>query len=80
MVMMGCDSLLQPLCDRISLWYSEVINIDAVLPQIQSEREPEIIRAQQLQSQEAAQTELLRKSALLRYIMGDLPDIISDQP
>jgi 2-polyprenyl-6-methoxyphenol hydroxylase-like FAD-dependent oxidoreductase len=41
--------------------------IDAVLPQIQAEREPEIIRVQQLQSQEAAQAELLRKSALLRW-------------
>lgn len=41
--------------------------IDAALPQIQDEREPEIIRAQQLQSEEAAQAELLGKSALIRW-------------
>ncbi|HEY9598817.1 MAG TPA: FAD-dependent monooxygenase [Cyanophyceae cyanobacterium] len=41
--------------------------IDAVFPQIQAEREPEIIRAQQLQRQEAAQAELLRKNSLLRW-------------
>jgi len=50
--------------------------IDAVLPQIQVEREPEIIRAQQLQSQEAAQAELLRKSALLRWGASQLAPLL----
>ncbi|HEY9601174.1 MAG TPA: FAD-dependent monooxygenase [Allocoleopsis sp.] len=50
--------------------------IDAVLSQIQAEREPEIIRAQQLQSQEAAQAELLRKSALLRWAVSQLAPLL----
>jgi cell division protein FtsB len=50
--------------------------IDAVLPQIQAEREPEIIRAQQLQSQEAAQAELLRKNALLRWGASQLAPLL----
>lgn len=41
--------------------------IDAVLPKIQAEREPEIIRVQQLQNQELAQARLLENSALLRW-------------
>ena len=43
--------------------------IDTVLSQIQTEREPEIIRAQQLQLQEAAQGELLRKNSLVRSLL-----------
>ncbi|OUL36017.1 monooxygenase [Nostoc sp. T09] len=46
--------------------------IDAVLPQIQAEREPEIFRVQQLQSQEAAQAELLGKSRLLVSVVSKL--------
>lgn len=41
--------------------------IDAVLSKIQVEREPEIIRAQQLQRAEAAQADQLEHSALLRW-------------
>jgi 2-polyprenyl-6-methoxyphenol hydroxylase-like FAD-dependent oxidoreductase len=41
--------------------------IDAVLPLIQQEREPEIIRIQQLQAQEMAQAELLHNSAFVRW-------------
>jgi 2-polyprenyl-6-methoxyphenol hydroxylase-like FAD-dependent oxidoreductase len=52
--------------------------IDAVLPQIQAEREPEIIRAQQLQSQEAAQAELLRKNALLRWGASQLAPLLGN--
>lgn len=52
--------------------------IDAVLPQIQAEREPEIIRAQQLQSQEAAQAELLRKNALLRWAASRLAPLLGN--
>lgn len=41
--------------------------IDGVLPLIQQEREPEIIRIQQLQAQEMGQAELLHHSALVRW-------------
>jgi 2-polyprenyl-6-methoxyphenol hydroxylase-like FAD-dependent oxidoreductase len=41
--------------------------IDAVLPLIQQEREPEIIRMQQLQAQEMGQAKLLHNSALVRW-------------
>ncbi len=41
--------------------------IDAVLPLIQREREPEIIRIQKLQAQEMAQAELLHNSAIVRW-------------
>jgi len=41
--------------------------IDGVLPLIQQEREPEIIRIQQLQAQEMGQAELLHKSAFVRW-------------
>lgn len=41
--------------------------IDTVLPLIQQEREPEIIRIQQLQNEEIAQGELLRNSAFIRW-------------
>ena len=50
--------------------------IDATLPQIQAEREPEIIRAQQLQSEEAAQAELLTKSPLMRWLASHLAPVI----
>jgi 2-polyprenyl-6-methoxyphenol hydroxylase-like FAD-dependent oxidoreductase len=41
--------------------------IDGVLPLIQQEREPEIIRIQQLQAQEMSQAELLHNSAFVRW-------------
>ena len=44
-------------------------DIDLALSRIQAEREPEIIRAQQLQAQEAAKGEKLRKNGLLRLLM-----------
>lgn len=50
--------------------------IDAVLARIQAEREPEIIRAQQLQMEEAAQGELLRKNALLRWLLIQLAPLV----
>jgi len=55
---------------------SEHAVIDLALPQIQAEREPEIIRAQQLQSQEAAQAELLGKSTLMRWAASRLAPLI----
>ncbi|PPS39980.1 FAD-dependent oxidoreductase [Chroococcidiopsis sp. TS-821] len=50
--------------------------IDAALPQVQSQREPEIIKAQRLQSQEAAQAELLENSAFLRWGASVLAPLI----
>ena len=41
--------------------------IDGVLSLIQQEREPEIMRIQQLQAQEMGQAELLHKSAFVRW-------------
>lgn len=50
--------------------------IDAVLPKIQAEREPEIIRVQRLQAQEAAQADLLAKSALVRWAASQLAPLL----
>jgi 2-polyprenyl-6-methoxyphenol hydroxylase-like FAD-dependent oxidoreductase len=54
----------------------EHTNIDEVLPLIQAQREPEIVRVQGLQAQEAAQAELLRKSAIGRWIVTKLPPVL----
>jgi 2-polyprenyl-6-methoxyphenol hydroxylase-like FAD-dependent oxidoreductase len=50
--------------------------IDAVLLLIQQEREPEIIRIQQLQAQEMGQAELLHNSAFVRWGAKILAPII----
>jgi 2-polyprenyl-6-methoxyphenol hydroxylase-like FAD-dependent oxidoreductase len=50
--------------------------IDAALPQIQAEREPEIVRAQQLQQQEAAQADLLHDNALVRWGASQFAPIV----
>ena len=50
--------------------------IDAVLPQIQGSREPEIIQIQQLQQAEVAQAEQLRNNALMRYGVSRLAPLI----
>jgi 2-polyprenyl-6-methoxyphenol hydroxylase-like FAD-dependent oxidoreductase len=50
--------------------------IDAALPKIQAEREPEIIRAQQLQTEEANQGEPLRKNLLLRWLAIQLVPVL----
>ena len=44
-----------------------VSQIDRVLPLIQQEREPEIMRIQQLQAQEMGQAQLLHRSAFVRW-------------
>lgn len=51
-------------------------NLDAILPQIQAQREPEIIRVQQLQAQEAAQAELLGKNPILRWTLVKLIPVL----
>jgi 2-polyprenyl-6-methoxyphenol hydroxylase-like FAD-dependent oxidoreductase len=50
--------------------------IDAALPRIQAEREPEIIRSQQLQAQEAAQADLLETTELLPWIVSQLAPLL----
>jgi 2-polyprenyl-6-methoxyphenol hydroxylase-like FAD-dependent oxidoreductase len=45
------------------------VEVDAALAQIQAEREPEIIRAQALQYQEAGQGERLRQNPLARAVI-----------
>ncbi|MBD2353129.1 FAD-dependent monooxygenase [Tolypothrix sp. FACHB-123] len=54
----------------------EHTDIDATLPQIQAQREPEIVRVQRLQAQEAAQAELLGKSPILRWTVMKLIPVL----
>jgi 2-polyprenyl-6-methoxyphenol hydroxylase-like FAD-dependent oxidoreductase len=51
--------------------------IDRVLPIIQAEREPEIIKMQQLQKEESAQGEKLIRNSLLRWTASRLAPLIS---
>ncbi|MBW4553371.1 MAG: FAD-dependent monooxygenase [Aphanocapsa sp. GSE-SYN-MK-11-07L] len=53
--------------------------IDAVLPQIQAERSPEISRIQKLQAQEAAQGQKLTQSALLRWAVSRFPPLLRER-
>ena len=55
---------LVPLLSKTEI---DLDRLDAVLTTIQQEREPEIIRIQQLQAQEMAQAELLHNSAFVRW-------------
>lgn len=50
--------------------------LDAVLPQIQAEREPEIVRVQQLQAQEAGQAELLARHPALPWMVSQLAPVL----
>jgi 2-polyprenyl-6-methoxyphenol hydroxylase-like FAD-dependent oxidoreductase len=54
-------------------------DIDLALSRIQAEREPEIIRAQQLQAQEAWKGEQLRKNGLLRLLMMQIAPFLGKQ-
>lgn len=54
----------------------DLIAIDAVLSQIQAEREPEIMQIQQLQRAEVAQGELMRNNPLLRYGVSRLAPLL----
>ncbi|MGL6342570.1 MAG: FAD-dependent monooxygenase [Waterburya sp.] len=53
--------------------------IDAALSTIQAEREPEIIKIQQLQREEADQAELLRNYSLIRFGVSRLAPLIRNQ-
>jgi 2-polyprenyl-6-methoxyphenol hydroxylase-like FAD-dependent oxidoreductase len=50
--------------------------IDSALAQIQAEREPEIIRAQQLQLKEAAQGELMRQNSVVRSLLAQFAPLL----
>ncbi len=54
-------------------------NIDLALSRIQAEREPEIVRAQQLQAQEAWKGEQLRNNGLLRLLMMQVAPFLGDR-
>ena len=64
----------------VPLWREKAEHgqIDAILPQIQAEREPEIIRAQQLQREEAVQSQRLIKNAPLRWVASHLPPLLRE--
>jgi len=55
---------------------SKYTGIDAALSQIQAEREPEIVRVQELQKEELTQGQLLIKSTLLQSIVSQLAPLI----
>lgn len=61
-VIVAANYLIPQLTNNLDL-----AAIDCLLPKIQAEREPEIIRIQQLQAEELAQGELLRSSAFVRW-------------
>jgi 2-polyprenyl-6-methoxyphenol hydroxylase-like FAD-dependent oxidoreductase len=50
--------------------------IDAILPQIQADREPEIIQIQQLQQAEVNQAELMRHNPILRHAVSRLAPLL----
>jgi uncharacterized protein YcbK (DUF882 family) len=53
--------------------------INVTLSTIQAEREPEIIKIQQLQREEADQAELLRNYSLIRFSVSRLAPLIRNQ-
>jgi 2-polyprenyl-6-methoxyphenol hydroxylase-like FAD-dependent oxidoreductase len=57
---------LVPICQQ----HANSMDIDAALPRIQAEREPEIIHIQRLQAAEIAQGELLRNYPPIRYAVS----------
>lgn len=63
-VIVAANHLVPLLQDAVNV---EIL--DQVLPQIQTEREPEIIRAQTLQNEELAQGDRLRHSPFLRTLV-----------
>jgi 2-polyprenyl-6-methoxyphenol hydroxylase-like FAD-dependent oxidoreductase len=50
--------------------------MDALLPQIQAEREPEIIEIQRLQQAEIAQAKLMRDLPVLRHMVSVMAPVI----
>jgi 2-polyprenyl-6-methoxyphenol hydroxylase-like FAD-dependent oxidoreductase len=64
---------LGPLLQQESL---DLAVVDRTLGQIQADREPEIIRIQQLQEAEVAQARLLRNFGVLRHLVSRLAPAI----
>jgi 2-polyprenyl-6-methoxyphenol hydroxylase-like FAD-dependent oxidoreductase/DNA-binding transcriptional regulator YdaS (Cro superfamily) len=62
--------------NRIDVDQTYLSQIDLALSHIQAEREPEIIRAQALQRQEARQGELIRKNKLLRTVVKQIAPLV----
>jgi 2-polyprenyl-6-methoxyphenol hydroxylase-like FAD-dependent oxidoreductase len=58
---------------------SNLAEIDAVLPKIQAEREPEIRQIQKLQQAEVAQAELMHNIPLLRHTVSRLAPLIGSR-
>jgi 2-polyprenyl-6-methoxyphenol hydroxylase-like FAD-dependent oxidoreductase len=71
-VIVAANYLLPLLSEKV-----ELEAIDRVLPKIQAEREPEIIKMQQLQQEESAQGEKLIRNSLLRWTASSLAPLIS---
>ncbi len=63
---------LVPLLSQEASW----VEIDRVLPQIQAEREPEIIEIQRLQQAEVGQAELMHNYPILRHTVSRLAPLI----
>jgi 2-polyprenyl-6-methoxyphenol hydroxylase-like FAD-dependent oxidoreductase len=53
--------------------------IDAVLPKIQADREPEIIHIQKLQQAEISQGELMRNMPILRHAVSYLAPVMGSR-
>jgi 2-polyprenyl-6-methoxyphenol hydroxylase-like FAD-dependent oxidoreductase len=58
---------------------SSLIAIDNILPQIQAEREPEIIEIQRLQQAEVGQAEMMHNYPLLRHTVSLMSPLIGGQ-
>jgi hypothetical protein len=56
-----------------------LIAIDNILPQIQAEREPEIIEIQRLQQAEVGQAEMMHNYPLLRHTVSLMSPLIGGQ-
>lgn len=70
------DSTNQIDTTRIPTEQVNLSQIDLALSQIQAEREPEIVRAQALQRQEARQGELIRHNKYLRTVVQQIAPLI----
>lgn len=71
-VIVAVNHLVPVLCRNGSL-----AEVDAVLPRIQVEREPEIMRSQRLQHREAMLANRLSQSAMLRYALCQLSPVLA---
>jgi hypothetical protein len=75
-VIIAVNHLMPVLSGHVSSGQADWDAIDAALPLIQTEREPEIIQIQKLQQAEIGQARLLRGQPLLRQMVSRLAPII----